>query len=272
MTSMPEMSDMPETPDDNSPFVVNDPVNDPFNDQAHFAPLLAAQMAIESPASLPQAQVHSQESDQNNEPEKPISEGSPVTPMSADSDAEADLPRAARAQQFRQSRRLQVSSAFPALAMIGIGSLLIANPVWLTSVMVMGLAIAAIGISFVARFWLNGRRERGLCFLGLSILLWEIFLTAVIARGLLLDHIWPILIMGLGLALLCTFLFERVHERNVILPGIALIIAGGIAMMFTWPLLPLDWLDNVKIMLTYWPILVIVLAVLLIPRAFRRVN
>jgi hypothetical protein len=247
-----------DTSDDDSPFAASDSNNDPFNDQANVAPLFAAQMALDPPP---------------HEPGQPTTVNAPFPPTSADSNADADLPRGARAQQFRQSRRLQVSSAFPALAMISIGALLIVSPLWLTPAIVFGLVIAAMGVSLLARFWLNGRRERGLCFLGLSILLWSAFLTAVVARGLLLDRIWPILIMALGLALLCTFLFERIHERSVILPGIALIIAGGIALMFTWPLLSGAWLDSVQSLLVYWPIAAIVLAILLIPRAFsRRVN
>lgn len=250
--------------DDESPFAASDPLNDPFNDQAPFAPLLASQLALDPLAPTAHGDTSAESA------ADPGGVDDPINPMSADSDADADLPRGARAQQFRQSRRLQVSMAFPALALIALGGLLIAAPVWLTPIVTAGLAVGAGAISLLARFWLNGRRERGLCFLGLTVLLWSLFLTAVVARNLLLDHLWPILLMALGLALLCTFLFERAHERNVILPGLVLILAGAVALAFTWPLLPGDWLGGVQSVLIYWPLLCLALAMLLLPRALRR--
>lgn len=191
-------------------------------------------------------------------------------PAAADSEAQADLPRSARAAQFRQTRRLQVSTVVPALVLIGLGALYLINPVWLTPALALGIGIGALGVSFVARFWLNVRRERGLFFLGLTIILWAAFVVAALIRGLTLSHIWPALVIAIGLAALITFLFERAHERSLILPGIALIVAGGVGLALTLSFVPPDALNGLTNLLAYWPVLPILLAVLLLPRIFAK--
>jgi hypothetical protein len=191
-------------------------------------------------------------------------------PQAADSEAHTDIPRGARAAQFRQTRRLQVSTALPALMLIGFGVLYLINPVWLTAGLALGLGVGAVGIGLVIRFWLNMRRERGLFFLGLTICLWAGFVVAALLRGLTLSHIWPALIIAIGLAALCTFLFERTHERALILPGIALIVGGGTGLAFTLSFVPSDALNNLPNLLAYWPALPIILALFLLPRAFGR--
>src|SRR5579859_3603603 len=144
-------------------------------------------------------------------------------PAAADAEAHTDLPRGARAAQFRQTRRLQVSTAVPALMLIGLGVLYLVNPAWLTPGLALGIGVGALGVGLVVRFWLNMRRERGLFFLGFTICLWAGFVVAALLRGLTLSHVWPALVIAIGLAALCTFLFERTHERALIFPGIALI-------------------------------------------------
>ncbi len=189
-------------------------------------------------------------------------------PAAADAETQADLPRSARAAQFRQTRRLQVSTVVPALILIGLGALYLINPAWLTPALALGIGVGAIGLSFVARFWLNMRRERGLFFLGLTILLWAGFVVTALIRGLTLSHIWPALVIAIGLAALCTFLFERTHERSLILPGIALIVAGGAGLALTLSFVPADALSGLQNWFAYWPVLPIILALLLFPRIF----
>ena len=53
-------------------------------------------------------------------------------------------------------------------------------------------------------------------------------------------------------------------------PPDGMIIAGGVALSFTWPLLSADWLVAVIALLPYWPIAAIIIAVLLLPRALSR--
>ncbi len=182
-----------------------------------------------------------------------------------DAEADSDLARAARAPQFRQVRRAQVSMAFPALMAIAFGVLLLINPPTLTSQLALGLGTGAVGIGLVARFLFNARRERGLFFLGIMILLMIGLAVVVIARTLPFSEVWPLLIMALGLALLLTFLFERNHERGLILPGVMLIVAGASALAVTLRFLPTDGL---AIVAANWPLAFILIAVLLLPRAF----
>ncbi len=94
--------------------------------------------------------------------ETPLAELPPENPNPDDADADADLSRPARATQFRQQRRSQVSTAFPALLLIALGLLYLLNPVELTRPLAIGVAVLALGASLVMRFLLNGRRERGL--------------------------------------------------------------------------------------------------------------
>ena len=198
------------------------------------------------------------------------SDQSTPPPAAADAEVHADLPRGARAAQFRQTRRLQVSTVVPALVLIGLGALYLINPAWLTAGLALGIGVGAVGVSFVARFWLNMRRERGLFFLGLTILLWAGFVVAALIRGLTLAHIWPALVIAIGLAALITFLFERAHERSLILPGIALIVAGGAGLALTLSFVPTDALNGLPNLLAYWPVLPIILALLLLPRIFAK--
>ncbi len=199
-------------------------------------------------------------------------DSAPLTPSpaAADAEAHADLPRGARAAQYRQTRRLQVSTVVPAFVLIGLGALYLINPAWLTPALALGIGVGAIGLSFVARFWLNMRRERGLFFLGLTICLWAGFVVAALIRGLTLAHIWPALVIAIGLAALITFLFERTHERTLILPGIALIVAGGVGLALTLSFVPADALNGLPGLIIYWPVLPIVLALLLLPRVFAK--
>ncbi len=132
--------------------------------------------------------------------------------------------------------------------------------------MAVGIGIGALGVSLIARFLLNARRERGLFFVGLVILLWLGFAAAVIGRGLAVDQLWPLLIMAVGLAALLTFLFERNHERGLILLGVLLILGGGVALLFTLRLVSNDVL---RLVAAYWPIVFVFIALALLPRTFR---
>ncbi len=202
-------------------------------------------------------------------PDLPPDGDIPPIAASTDPEARADMPRGARAAQFRQSQRLQISIAVPALALIALGVVYLFAPVWLTPALSIVGAVGVLSLSLLARFWLNARRERGLCFLGLVLLLWAGLLAAIIGRGLAIAQLWPVLIIALGLAALCTFLFERGHERGLILPGVALILAGGVALAALSPDAPP--LGSLTALVTaYWPLLPIVLAVLLLPLAFIR--
>ncbi len=183
-----------------------------------------------------------------------------------DSGADADLSRPARALQFRQQRRSQVSTAFPALLLIAVGLLYLVKPSELTRPLAIGVGIGALGLGLVMRFLLNARRERGLFFVGMLILLW-LALAVLGATGTIdIGQGWPLAISAVGLAMIVTFVFERTHDRGLLLPGLMLMLAGALALPFTMGLLSSTLLTSVAL---YWPVLFLLAALALLPRAVR---
>jgi hypothetical protein len=183
-----------------------------------------------------------------------------------DSGADADLSRPSRAMQFRAQRRSQVSTAFPALLLIGVGLLYLVKPSELTQPLAIGIGIGVLGLGLVMRFLLNGRRERGLFFVAILILLW--LTMAVLGATGAIDLIqgWPLAISAIGVAMIITFVFERTHDRGLLMPGFMLIVAGALALPFTMRVLSSSLLSNVAL---YWPILFLLAALAILPRAIR---
>jgi hypothetical protein len=183
-----------------------------------------------------------------------------------DTDVAADLSRPSRAMQFRIQRRSQVSTAIPALLMIGIGLLLLVKPIELTLPITLGIVLGALGAGLAIRFLLNARRERGLFFVGAIILLFIGLIAAAIYSEIDLAQIWPLSVSVIGLAMIVTFVFERSHDRGLLLPGLMLIVAGAVAVPFTMGILPSGILSNVAL---YWPVLLLLVALAALPRAVR---
>ncbi len=183
-----------------------------------------------------------------------------------DADAEADLSRPSRAMQFRIQRRAQVSTAFPALLLIAVGLLYLVHPTELTYPLAIGVGLGALGIGLVTRFWLNTRRERGLFFIGMLLLLWIGFIALGVTGNVDLGQGWPLTISAIGLAMILTFIFERTHDRGLLLPGLTLIVAGAVALPFTMGILSGTVLTNVAV---YWPVLFLLAALTILPRAIR---
>jgi hypothetical protein len=198
--------------------------------------------------------------------ETPLAEPPSENPNPDDADADADLSRPARATQFRQQRRSQVSTAFPALLLIALGLLYLANPVELTRPLAIGVAVLALGLSLVMRFLLNGRRERGLFFVGVTILLWLGLVALAWTNDVEISQGWPLGVSAIGLAMLLTFVFERSHDRGLLLPGVLLIVAGAIPLPFTFGILSESVLNGVAL---YWPVLLLLVALAILPRAVR---
>jgi hypothetical protein len=181
-----------------------------------------------------------------------------------DADADADLSRPSRAMQFRVQRRSQVSTAIPALLLIALGVVYLLKPSQLTYPLAIGAGVGVLGISLVVRFLLNTRRERGLFFVGILILLWLGFVAWVIYGKADVSQMWPLTISAVGLAMLITFVFERSHDRGLLLPGFILILGGGVALLFTMEMLPGYVLSGIAL---YWPVLFLLVALILLPRA-----
>ena len=183
-----------------------------------------------------------------------------------DVDADADLSRPSRAMQFRIQRRSQVSTAIPALLLIALGVVYLLKPGELTYPLAIGVGVGALGLSLAMRFLLNARRERGLFFVGIMILLWLGLAALAISGNIEIGQTWPLAVGAVGLAMLLAFVFERTHDRGLLLPGLMMIVAGGMALLFTMGALPGGLLTGVAL---YWPVLLLVVALAVLPRAIR---
>ncbi|PJF37289.1 MAG: hypothetical protein CUN49_01140 [Candidatus Thermofonsia Clade 1 bacterium] len=203
-------------------------------------------------------------------------EGAPVRAeaaalRAADANAEADLARPQRLMQFRSRRRAQFSMAMPALLLIGYGALLLSEsltpevqeypPLWL-----LGVGLAALALALLARFFVNGRRERGLFLLGATLGGW-LGSAALVADGQLkLMQLWPLGIGTVGLALLLSYLLARGRDNSLILPALALIAAGLVALpVAERPIAPEISVSVARLA----PLILILAALLWLPRALR---
>lgn len=189
----------------------------------------------------------------------------------ADADAASDLARTPRMSQYRSQRRRFTSMFITALLMIALGVLYLSVTLTpelgsLPPVVMIGITAAAVALSLIGRFVFNGRRERGLFALGALILLWAGLLALVVNGNLSVGQGWPLALAAVGAALLLTFVFERNHERGLLLPGFALIVAGIVAMPFGVGLVPREIMATLALL---WPLLLLIPALALVPLAFR---
>jgi peptidoglycan/LPS O-acetylase OafA/YrhL len=189
----------------------------------------------------------------------------------ADANAEADLARPARLTQFRSRRRAQFSMVVPALLLIGYGVLLLSESITpdvqeYPPFMLIGAGIGALAIALLARFFINGRRERGLFLLG-ATLGGGLALTALTADGQLTPtQLWTFSIVLLGAVLLLSYLFARGRDNSAILPALALIVAGLVAIPVADGALSADLLIS---FVRLAPLILIAAALLWLPRALR---
>jgi hypothetical protein len=186
-----------------------------------------------------------------------------------DTDADSDVARPSRVMQYRTQRRTQVSMLLPALFLMLFGVLLLAQALTpeVTLVTPLGLAGGAMGafaLGLLYRFLVNRRRETGVLFLSLVLLCW-LTLGAAFALGALdLAQSWPLAISAVGVAIFVMLLFVR--ERGLVLPGLAFGVAGVALLMFTSGAMDAGALTAIA---QYWPVLLIVLALIFLPSAFR---
>ncbi|MBX3065775.1 MAG: hypothetical protein KF726_22545 [Anaerolineae bacterium] len=192
-----------------------------------------------------------------------------IVPQPDDADADADIARPSRVMQYRVQRRSQFSMALPALLLIGLGVLFLIHLLTpesqlLTTTTALGAAVGSLSLGLLFRFLINGRREIGVFLIGMVLLLWMALAAAGILGALDLTTTWPLAICAVGVALLLMLLFVR--ERGIVLPALALIIVGVVVLMFTTGNITADVITAVA---QYWPLLLIVFAVIFLPSAFR---
>ena len=207
--------------------------------------------------------------------------GEPAEPSSSEtrrrrvrqSAEEHDRVREIQPELIRQQRPGRLAIAPLAFGLIGLGSLLLAENFMEELEITAGAAITILLGSFVLttvfRFFESGRRQRGLFFVGVVLLIWG----GVVALNILredkfpLDEFWPLTIAGVGAAFFITFLFERNHQAGLVFPGIILMFASGIAFLVTLDVIGPDLTDGVK---DFWPLMVAVGGLLLFPAAFQK--
>lgn len=193
----------------------------------------------------------------------------PAVPQADDTDADADISRPSRVMQYRVQQRSQFSMAIPALLLVALGILysihaLTPESQILTPLTALGAALGALGIGLVARFLGNGRKETGVLFLGLLILFWAAVGAAVAFNAIDPSLAIPFTVSAVGMAILGMLPFVR--ERGLALPGLVFVVAGVTLLPFATNLLGPDL---IRVVTLIWPILLIILALLFLPRAFR---
>jgi hypothetical protein len=192
-----------------------------------------------------------------------------ISPEADDQDADSDIARPSRVMQYRVQRRSQFSMTIPALLLIGIGALYVASlvapeSIQLTPLMAFASAIGAVALGLLARFLINGRKETGVLFISLVLVLW-IALGALSVTGLIDMMVnWPLAISAVGVAIIIMMVF--IPERGLLLPGLSLIVAGVTLLMFTTGTVDVA---SVATIAQYWPALLIIVALVFLPSAFR---
>jgi hypothetical protein len=187
-----------------------------------------------------------------------------------------DSIRTPRAQRFRRGLRNQLGMLPLALYLLAVGGYLLARgqdvgglPTY-SDPLLMVSAVLAVGFTLIFHALVAGRRERGVLFAGVWLLV-TVGMIAVLVLGIDDEpdtrRWWPLVIWSLSPALLITYLIERTHDARLILLSVIALVAGTTAYLVTSDRVSAERLDQVA---EYWPLLLSVLGVGLLPLVFRR--
>jgi hypothetical protein len=169
--------------------------------------------------------------------------------------------------------RGQMTSVIPALLLIVMGA-------WLTFTLtttkaapdMMVLAVIAgggIGITLLARWLGSGRWARGSLFFGLIFLLLAgsaFYLSQPGSPGW--TQGWPVLLIAAGIAFMLTGLLAIPRNGRLVLPGLALIVAGIAGFVITLGVLSGEVITTIG---TLWPAAVaLVVVIWALPLIFRQ--
>ena len=172
------------------------------------------------------------------------------------------------------SRRAGLPSAALGILLIALGVILV-WPVFsggyiLVAGVIIAIVIAGLALSLLA-YWLHtARRAQGALFLALAGLLSAIITSVFILEPGMANanQDWPLYFIGLGGAVLLTFLGNRDHDRQLLSPGLLLTVSGLAALTVSRAILP-DEILTVARQIAPW--LGIILIVGLLPTFVRRV-
>ncbi len=189
---------------------------------------------------------------------------------------EEDRLRGPRAEMFRRRRQNRIAFLPLALYLIGLGIFLIAREQEVEhlpdpSTLELGaLSVLAGAFTMIFHSFLAGRRERGLLFTGL-------WLGATVSLIAALVYIvddqpdavewWPLLLGGVGITLLINYVIEANHDVRLIWVAVICLLAAVIAYAFTSNVFDEDRFSTIA---DYWPLLVSVIGIGLVPLVFRR--
>lgn len=189
---------------------------------------------------------------------------------------EEDRLRGPRAEMFRRRRQNRIAFLPLALYLIGLGIFLIAREQEVEnlpdpSALELGaLSVLAGAFTMIFHSFLAGRRERGLLFTGLWLGATVGLITALVyAVDDQPDAVewWPLLLGGVGITLLINFVIEANHDMRLIWVAVICLLAAVIAYAFTSDVFDEDQFSTIA---DYWPLLVSVIGIGLVPLVFRR--
>jgi len=184
--------------------------------------------------------------------------------------------RQPRAQSFQRRLRHQVGVLPLALGLIALGAYLLVREHELADVpdfstaALAGMTVLGVSFTLVFHALVFGRRERGLLFVGLYPWMTAGVLAAIVygvdehpdAR-----EWWPALLWSLAVTLFVTYLIERIHDVRLVWLAVLVAVAGGAAYWVTSGTADPQRLDQGA---DYWPFLLTVVGIGLLPAAFRR--
>lgn len=125
------------------------------------------------------------------------------------------------------------------------------------------------GLALVVQFFLNGRRDEGLVFLGVAAALTGAFFFAFTLGPLAWESLsrwWPVFVLIAAAAFFAQWL-ARPREWGLLIPtGLALIV-GGVALGATTRVISADLVDQ---LVKLWPVLLILAGIVILARSLFR--
>ncbi len=184
--------------------------------------------------------------------------------------------RPPRARRFRRAVRNQIGMLPLALGLLVSGAYLLARAQHVQGLpnipdaALAGGGVLVVGFTAFFHALLFGRKERGLIFLG-------VWVWVTVGALLLLVYglesapdatvWWPILLWSTALTFVLTYLVEYTHDARLLLLSMIALVAGTTAYMVTSGRISAETLDEAA---SYWPLLLTVIGVGVLPTAFRK--